>query len=663
MSQFSELPAQLQPNQNGLTPEQFQVYEDFSLLNKGNNDAVLDAIGIRDYSPSDSRSGPSLGQPTLSVQQKVTQILSHIDQNGLDEINKNMLYNRLQLLNRSQMTEHQDDRVALWAYVKRYFEDLCKNFENRNAQQIEPLIEILSLIVKTYTVENFSSKLLTKVFLQLDDVSIFNNLDLNILLMSKGIISISEWDVQIANLFKEDSAELQESELQFFANVLQTSIVQKEIFTKEDVPQLIAVIESMVHDRKIGTFCQQILDTIGVTSLGTAAAGSMNYQDLKNFFIKWVKMSYVDDKANQEKEINTLFEDLGAMGIEKSDSQLLFNLTKVMVKVSIEKALYYGDESGERRPADRLDFRYIDSFVKLIVMLLKMLNNFNVHELMSKTLDIIKKVLEEDHQVNKGNFNQRPYYRMLFNIMAAFNHPDCFNQKIQQQILYSMADLFKSLNPMQFPGFCFAWLELISHKQFLPNFLKQQPQPSASFSTLGSPESSQQMKRREKIRELIVCLFTFLKINMIQGQPVPPAIQAFYHATLRVVNVIRLDFPDFLSEYHFNFVNNIPDHCLQLRNLILYACPSSIPQPDPFLKNLKIDKLDEIKINPTILSNYENYLQLMNLREDLENYTRTRNTSIIKDIICTKMEQSEEVINGHRLQHGKPDPLCRHLLP
>ena len=183
----------------------------------------------------------------------------------------------------------------------------------------------------------------------------------------------------------------------------------------------------MVQDRKIGTFCQQILDTIGVTSLGSVSGGSMNYQDLKNFFIKWVKMSYVDDKANQEKEINTLFEDLGAMGIEKPDSQLLFNLTKVMVKVSIEKALYYGDESGERRPADRLDFRYIDSFVKLIVMLLKMLNNFNVHELMTKMLDFIKKVLEEDHQVNKGNFNQRPYYRMLFNIMAAFNHPDCFN--------------------------------------------------------------------------------------------------------------------------------------------------------------------------------------------------------------------------------------------
>lgn len=41
-----------------------------------------------------------------------------------------------------------------------------------------------------------------------------------------------------------------------------------------------------------------------------------------------------------------------------------------MIQTSIEKAIYFGD-NGEYRPPDRLDFRYIDSFVKLIVVLLK----------------------------------------------------------------------------------------------------------------------------------------------------------------------------------------------------------------------------------------------------------------------------------------------------
>jgi hypothetical protein len=51
-------------------------------------------------------------------------------------------------------------------------------------------------------------------------------------------------------------------------------------------------------------------------------------------------------------------------------------------------------------------------------------------------------------------------------------------------------------------------------------------------------------------------------------------------------------------------------------------------------------------------SNYDNYLSLMNLREDLEKYFRTinsptRNSSLIQ-VICEKMMQSEEIINGRR---------------
>lgn len=249
-----------------------------------------------------------------------------------------------------------------------------------------------------------------------------------------------------------------EIELQFFAKFLKTSIVEKEILTKEEVPQLISVIESMSHDRKIGKFCQQILMTIG---------GDSNHTNLKEFFIKWVVMSYVDDKENQERQINTLFTDLRGMGI--------VSFCKVMVRTSIERAIeypiVYGDESQEKRPADRLDFRYIDSFVKLIVVLLTMFS-FNKHEVMTKVLEFIGEVLDEEHRTKKKDFNQRPYYRMLMNILTAINHSDCFNPKTQLLILFSMSDLLKTLNPSHYPGFAFSWLELISHKQFLPHFLR-----------------------------------------------------------------------------------------------------------------------------------------------------------------------------------------------
>jgi hypothetical protein len=44
-------------------------------------------------------------------------------------------------------------------------ENACKNYDGKNPQNVEPIIEILSLIIKSYKVEDFSKKLLTGVFL------------------------------------------------------------------------------------------------------------------------------------------------------------------------------------------------------------------------------------------------------------------------------------------------------------------------------------------------------------------------------------------------------------------------------------------------------------------------------------------------------------------
>jgi hypothetical protein len=58
-----------------------------------------------------------------------------------------------------------EEREKLWTYVQRNLETACKNYDSRNPQGVEQIIQILSLIVSSYTVENFSKKLLTNVFL------------------------------------------------------------------------------------------------------------------------------------------------------------------------------------------------------------------------------------------------------------------------------------------------------------------------------------------------------------------------------------------------------------------------------------------------------------------------------------------------------------------
>jgi hypothetical protein len=124
--------------------------------------------------------------------QNLTSILKRLEQEGLNDLTSYNLVRYIQHMN--EMPANEDDREKLWSYVQRNFESACKNFNSRAPQKVEHHIEVLSLIVSQYTAEDFSVMLLNKVFLLLEDVRIFNDLELNILLMSKGIISISEWD-------------------------------------------------------------------------------------------------------------------------------------------------------------------------------------------------------------------------------------------------------------------------------------------------------------------------------------------------------------------------------------------------------------------------------------------------------------------------------------
>ena len=99
--------------------------------------------------------------------------------------------------------------------------------------------------------------------------------------------------------------------------------------------------------------------------------------------------------------------------------------------------------------------------------------------------------------------------------------------------------------------------------------------------------------------------------------------RSFYTATMNIVLVILKDYPQFLCDFHFNFVNSLPDHAIQLKNMILAAFPKSIQPPNPFSQDLKVDTMLDVR-DPRILSNYEAYLSVNNLKDDLEQYFATR---------------------------------------
>ncbi|XP_039227537.1 CCR4-NOT transcription complex subunit 1 isoform X5 [Drosophila yakuba] len=178
---------------------------------------------------------------------------------------------------------------------------------------------------------------------------------------------------------------------------------------------------------------------------------------------------------------------------------------------------------------------------------------------------------------------------------------------LMHSIVSAFAYTYHLLNPSVAPGFCFAWLELISHRVFLGRILVQIP------GQKGWPLYAQ------LLQDLFKYLAPFLR-NTELGKPV----QLLYKGTLRVLLVLLHDFPEFLCDYHFGFCDTIPPNCVQMRNIILSAFPRNMRLPDPFTPNLKVDMLSDSSNAPKVLSSYIMNIQPPNFKKDLDSYLKAR---------------------------------------
>lgn len=123
--------------------------------------------------------------------------------------------------------------------------------------------------------------------------------------------------------------------------------------------------------------------------------------------------------------------------------------------------------------------------------------------------------------------------------------------------------------------------------------------------------------------QLLLDLFKFLQPYLRNADLAKP-VATLYRGTLRVLLVILHDFPDFLCDYSYHFLDAIPPNCIQMRNLVLSAFPRNMRLPDPFTANLKFEMLPDTSVAPRILLNVLGMIQPAKFKTDLESYLRTR---------------------------------------
>jgi len=294
---------------------------------------------------------------------------------------------------------------------------------------------------------------------------------------------------------------------------------------------------------------------------------------------------------------------------------------------------------GKLFHSQAMDFSYIDSFTKLIILILKTIINTNKNEMLEKILHSIVIILTKNHDVHRESFNQRPFFRLFFNLIFDIRRREYnFTQQEIGQFLIIFMKVFDQIQPLKYPGFAFAWLELVSNRNFMPLILSN---------------TTNKVENWQLYCGLMIDLFRFFK-ETFEGEIYKTEFyKQFYRGTLRALLVMLHDFPEFLIEASFILVENLPEKFHQVRNIIFSAFPKTMQPPDPFRVTEQIEAREEFRVLPNSLYNFEDRITNIKLHEELVRYLSTVNKGDVSDVyfrnICSKLltkgENDEIAIN------------------
>ncbi|KAJ3339473.1 hypothetical protein HDU93_008187 [Gonapodya sp. JEL0774] len=399
------------------------------------------------------------------------------------------------------------------------------------------------------------------------------NVPLYYAILQTGIFTVAELDMQLARLM--ESGRL--TAVDFAARLIKHAVVDDAtsgVATINDFQNSLDVLNRITQRGKAPESVLVLIEELRKRNpmfsgrdLSKDIDKSRLRDQLQFLFLEWVRI--YNHPASSEQAQAAYITQLQQYGVLKGEdvSSLFF---RVCTEVSVEN---YSKYRASAALPQHLAFQAVDAFARLIVLFVKYhaMDSSNVPvnvlkvQLTTKILPIVVLVLVHAHEQKRGQFDQRPFYRLFSSLLYDMDMYQEPLQPIYFQILSAMrllADLFKFMGP----------------------FLR--------------PDS--EMK---------------------------DAVRTIYRGTLRIMLLLLHDFPEFLSGYHFSLTDVIPPSCIQLRNLILSAFPRNMRLPDPFTPNLKVDLLPEISQPPTIMSDYTTALTVHNLKSDLDSFIRNRGPS------------------------------------
>ncbi|XP_024032955.1 CCR4-NOT transcription complex subunit 1 [Morus notabilis] len=524
------------------------------------------------------------------------------------------------------------DEAAL-AVAQKVFKGLYENASN--PVHVGAHLAILTAI---RDVCKLAVKELTSWVIYSDEERKFNK-DITVGLIHSELLNLAEYNVHMAKLIDGGR---NKAATEFSISLLQTLAVEESKVISE-LHNLVDALAKLASKPGYPESLQQLVEMIKNPTANVAAASGVNVgkedkarqsrdkktpgvsvskEDLSNveslepdptgfreqvsmLFAEWYRICELPG-ANDAACTNYILQ-LHQNGLLKGDetTERFFRLlTELSVAHCLSSEVINSGTLQAPLQVQSLSFLAIDIYAKIVFSILK--GSTNRPFLLSKILAVTVKFIQKDAEEKKSSFNPRPYFRLFINWLMDLGSLEPLVDGSNFQILTIFANAFHALQPLKVPSFSFAWLELVSHRSFMPKMLTGNNQK-------GWPH----------IQRLLVDLFQFME-PFLRNAELGASVHFLYKGTLRVLLVLLHDFPEFLCDYHFTFCDVIPPSCIQMRNIILSAFPRNMRLPDPSTPNLKIDLLAEISQSPRILSEVDAALKAKQMKNDVDEYLKTR---------------------------------------
>ncbi|KAL8500295.1 hypothetical protein ACS0TY_020046 [Phlomoides rotata] len=529
------------------------------------------------------------------------------------------------------------DEAAL-AVAQKAFKGLYENASN--SAHVDAHLVILAAI---RDVSKLVVKELTSWVLYSEEDRKFNK-DITIGLIRSELLSLAEYNVHMAKLL---DAGRNKAATEFAISLIQTLVVNDSKVISE-LHNLVDALAKLAARPGSPESLQQLIEIAknpaNAASLSPFAVGKEDItrtsRDKKATVLpgtsreEYNATDLVDsDPAGFQEQVSVLFADwynicelpgandaacaryvlhLQQRGLLKGDEtsdRFFRRIMELSVSHCVSSEEMKPQSHSQSHQGQQISFLAIDICAKLVFSVLRFCpvdQGSSKLSLLPKILTVTVKFIQKDAEEKRASFNPRPYFRLFVNWLLDLCSLDPVFDGANFQVLTALANSFHAIQPLKVPGFSFAWLELVSHRSFMPKLLTANGQKGWPY-----------------FQRLLVDLFQFME-PFLRNAELGDPVHFLYKGTLRVLLVLLHDFPEFLCDYHFSFCDVIPPSCIQMRNIILSAFPRNMRLPDPSTPNLKIDLLAEISQSPRILSEVDAALKAKQIKSDVDEYLKTR---------------------------------------